>query len=121
MPAGIFIFAWTSDRDIHWIAPMIGIAVMGVGFIVIFQGCLNYLVDAFTRYAASAIAANTFFRSIFGGIFPLFGYILFENLGVHWGGSLVAFIALGMIPIPFLFYIFGQKIRSKNPYSNLVT
>jgi DHA1 family multidrug resistance protein-like MFS transporter len=78
-------------------------------------------VDAFTRYAASAIAANTFFRSIFGGVFPLFGYILFENLGVQWGASLVAFIALGMIPIPFVFYIFGEKIRAKNPYINLVT
>jgi DHA1 family multidrug resistance protein-like MFS transporter len=42
MPAGIFIFAWTSERDIHWIVPMIAIAVMGVGFIVIVQACLNY-------------------------------------------------------------------------------
>ena len=69
MPAGLFIFAWTSQKDIHWIAPMIGISIMACGFFTIFQGCLNYLVDAFTRYSASAIAANTFTRSVSGFIF----------------------------------------------------
>ncbi|SCU79925.1 LAMI_0B00166g1_1 [Lachancea mirantina] len=116
MPAGMFIFAWTSQEKIHWIAPCIGLSCMAFGFFVIFQGCLNYLVDSFTRYAASAIAANTFLRSILGGVFPLFGPALFKNLGVNWGGSTIAFIALGMIPIPFVFYAFGSKIRSKNPY-----
>jgi DHA1 family multidrug resistance protein-like MFS transporter len=121
MPAGIFIFAWTQDKDIHWIAPIIGLGIMFCGFFTIFQGCLNYLVDAFTKYSASAIAANTFTRSVFGAVFPLFGHSLFRNLGVHWGGSTLGFIALGMIPIPFIFYIFGKPIRAKNPYINLVT
>ncbi|SCU92898.1 LADA_0G00210g1_1 [Lachancea dasiensis] len=116
MPAGFFIFAWTSQARIHWIAPCIGIVVMSVGLEVIFQGCLNYLVDSFTKYAASAIAANTFLRSILGGVFPLFGHSLFRNLGVQWGASIVAFIALAMIPIPFVFYAFGARIRSRNPY-----
>lgn len=121
MPVGIFIFAWTADEDIHWIVPIIGLAIVFAGFFTIFQGCLNYLVDAFTKYAASAIAANTFTRSVFGAVFPLFGHILFKNLGVHWGGSLLGFIALGMIPIPFVFYTFGKPIRRKNPYIHLVT
>uniref|UniRef100_A0A060T8G4 ARAD1C36806p n=1 Tax=Blastobotrys adeninivorans TaxID=409370 RepID=A0A060T8G4_BLAAD len=121
MPAGIFIFSWTSRDDIHWIVPCIGIAIMGCGFFTIFQGCLNYLVDAFSRYSASAIAANTFTRSVFGAVFPLFGTIMFRNLGVNWGGSLLGFIALGMIPIPFVFYFFGKNIRARNPYIQLVT
>ncbi|WBW74212.1 spermidine family transmembrane transporter [Schizosaccharomyces osmophilus] len=121
MPAGIFVFAWTSYESIHWIVPFIGIAMIGVGFFIIFQGCLNYLVDTFTKFAASAIAANTFTRSIFGGTFPLFSRIMFKKLGVHWGGTLVGFVALGMIPIPFVFYFFGEKLRGKNPYVNLVS
>jgi hypothetical protein len=31
------------------------------------------LVDAYPTFAASALAANSFMRSSFGGIFPLFG------------------------------------------------
>lgn len=121
MPAGIFVFAWTNSPNIHWIAPFIGISMMGAGFFVIFQGCLNYLVDTFTKFAASAIAANTFTRSIFAGTFPLFSEIMFKKLGVHWGGSLVGFIALGMIPIPFIFYMMGDKLRRKNRFIKLIT
>jgi hypothetical protein len=120
LPAGLFMFAWSCRPDIHWAVPMIGLGIADIGFIVIFQGCLNYLVDSFTRFAASTIAANTFFRSIFGGVFPLFGFMLFENLGIHWGGSLIAFIALGMTPIPFFFFVFGERLRRMNPYAKLV-
>ncbi len=31
----------------------------GLGFFTIFQAALNYLVDTFQRYAASAVAANS--------------------------------------------------------------
>lgn len=119
MPAGIFLFSWTSTANIHWIIPCLGIVAIGYGFIIIFQGCLNYLVDTYTKYAASGIAANTFMRSVFAASFPLFAKQLFENLGVHWGGSLIGFIALGMIPIPFYFYKYGAAIRAKNPYQGI--
>lgn len=116
MPVGIFIFGWTSNSNIHWIVPCIGIGVTGAGFITIFQGCLNYLVDAHTQYSASVIAANTFLRSVFAASFPLFSKQLFVNLGVHWGASLVGFIALGMLPIPYLFYKYGEVIRKRSAY-----
>lgn len=118
MPVGIFIFGWTSSASIHWIVPCIGILLIGCGFITIFQGCLNYLVDAYTKYSASVIAANTFLRSVFAASFPLFSKQLFDNLGVHWGASLIGFIALGMIPIPFLFYKWGKDIRLRSKFTN---
>lgn len=114
MPFGIFVFAWTSWSSVHWIVPCIGIVFAGCGFVNIFQGCLNYLVDTNRTYAASAIAANTILRSLFAAIFPLFTSQLFENLGVHWGGSLIGFIALAMIPIPFVFYRYGAEFRERN-------
>lgn len=120
MPAGLMMFAWSAGKT-HWIVPFIGLGTMSSGFFIIFQNCLNYLVDAFTRFAASAIAANTFTRSVFGAVFPLFGQQIFTKLGVNWGASTLSFIAFGMLPIPFVFYIFGEKIRSKNPYIKLVT
>lgn len=120
MPAGIFIFGWTSSSDIHWIVPCIGIWMIGTGFITIFQGSLNYLVDAYTKYSASVIAANTFLRSVFAASFPLFSKQLFDNLGVHWGASLIGFIALGMLPIPYLFFKYGAKIRAKSNPSKLL-
>ncbi|KAI7666716.1 MFS general substrate transporter, partial [Hortaea werneckii] len=34
--AGLFMFAWTSSPSIHWIAPCIGIVLLGCGFFTIF-------------------------------------------------------------------------------------
>ncbi|KAK9382261.1 major facilitator superfamily domain-containing protein [Kockiozyma suomiensis] len=117
IPIGLFIFGWTSDPKYPFIAPIIGVGIMACGFFTCFQGCLNYLVDAFTLYAASAIAAATFSRSCMAAAFPLFGKAMFTNLGVDWGSSLVGFIGLAGIPIPFVLYKYGPTIRNRNPYS----
>lgn len=36
---------------------------------------------------------------------------MYDKLGLGWGNSLIAFIALGMTPVPFLFYFYGERIR----------
>lgn len=115
---GLFLFAWTGNfPKIHWIAPVIGTVLMGFGFFTIFQAALNYLIDTFQKVAASAVAANTFMRSIFAGSFPLFAQIMFHKLGVGWAGSVLGFVAAALIPIPFLFYIFGKRIRARGKWS----
>jgi hypothetical protein len=50
---GLFVFAWTSSPKVHWIAPCIGLAMIGIGFFCIFQAALNYLVDTFTKVGES--------------------------------------------------------------------
>ncbi|KAJ5764180.1 MFS general substrate transporter, partial [Penicillium manginii] len=40
--------------------------------ILVYSGIFTFLVDAYPSYAASALAANSFARSAFGGVFPLF-------------------------------------------------
>ena len=75
---GIFWFAWTGFRkDIHWIAPTLSGFATGFGILSIFLNLLNYLVESYLMFAASAIAANTLMRSLFGAIFPLFARCVF--------------------------------------------
>ncbi|CAL5871064.1 uncharacterized protein PFLUO_LOCUS5310 [Penicillium psychrofluorescens] len=115
--AGMFVFGWTSPKNIHWIAPIIGAVMMGFGFFTIFQAALNYLIDTFQAVSASAVAANTFLRSIFAGCFPLFTNAMFHNLGVPWAASILGFVSIALIPIPYLFYIFGKRIRARGKWS----
>lgn len=96
---------------------IIGIALTGLGFTTIFQAALNYLVDTFTRFSASAVAANTFLRSMLAGAFPLFVIPMYHGLGVDWGTTVFGCIAAVLIPVPFLFFIWGQKIRAKGKWS----
>ena len=74
----------------------------------------TYLVDAFTTYAASALAANTVLRSLVGALLPLAGQKMYATLGDGWGNSLLAFIALAMCPLPVVLYKYGERIR-KSP------
>lgn len=42
---------------------------------------------------------------------------MFDNLGVNWAGSLLGFLAIAFLPIPFLFYIFGERLRKNSRYA----
>lgn len=76
---------------------------------------LAYLIDVFTIYAASAIAANVVLRSLCAAIIPLCGQTLYNSLGLGWGNTLIALISLGCVPITLLFYYYGERIRTRYP------
>lgn len=80
---------------------------------------LRYLVDAFTAYAASALAANTVVRSIAGAVLPLCGLKMYSVLGIGWGNSLLGFIGLAMLPVPFFLLKKGEWLRTKFELKNL--
>jgi DHA1 family multidrug resistance protein-like MFS transporter len=115
--AGLFITGWTASPRFPWIAPVLGLVAMGFGFFTIFQAAINYLVDTFTKYGASAIAANTFLRSCFAGAFPLVVSPLYHNIGIGPGSTITGGFACLMIPVPFFFYFFGKRIRASSKWS----
>ena len=114
MPVGLFIYGWTADKNVHWIVPIIGTMFFGFGLITTFMSVQTYIVDAFTIYAASGLAANTLLRSAVGAVLPLAGPKMYQTLGLGWGNSLLAFIALAMCPIPWVFYHYGERIRKSS-------
>ena len=115
---GLFWFGWTGYRkDIHWIAPTLSGLLTGFGLLAIFLQSLNYLVDAYLMFAASAIAANTFLRSLAAAGFPLFAQYMFKGIGVNWSGTLLGCVAMCLVPIPICFYIYGERIRRKSAFA----
>ena len=71
-PAGMFWFAWTSSPHITWVPQVLAGIPIGAGVLMIFLQGLNYIIDVYLMNANSAIAGNTFVRSLFGAGFPLF-------------------------------------------------
>jgi multidrug resistance protein len=117
LPIGLFWFAWTNYPSIHWSVSIIASAPFGFGMVVVFISLFNYLIDAYTIYAASVLAANSIIRSIFGAVFPLFTTQMYSRFGIHWASCVPAFLALACVPFPSLFYIFGARIRKKSKYA----
>ncbi|KAJ5783044.1 hypothetical protein N7457_004818, partial [Penicillium paradoxum] len=117
LPMGLFWFGWTSNPHISWVPQVISGVPIGLGILVIFMQGLNYIIDVYMMFANSAIAANTLIRSIIGGAFPLFATHMYRNLGVSWATSVLGFVSVAMVPIPFLFFIFGARIRAMSKFS----
>jgi DHA1 family multidrug resistance protein-like MFS transporter len=116
--AGLFWFGWTGfTSDIPWIVPTLSGLFTGFGIFAVFLQLLNYIIDAYLMFAASAIAGNTFMRSIFGAIFPLFARYMYEGIGINYGNTLIGAIAVVLVPLPFIFYLFGKKIRARSTFA----
>jgi MFS family permease len=73
VPIGFFWYGWSAQAQIHWIMPDIGACILSAGIIIEFFCIHVYIIDSYTRYAASAIGATTVLRSLAGFAFPLFG------------------------------------------------
>ncbi|KAH8816552.1 MFS transporter [Xylogone sp. PMI_703] len=115
IPIGLFWYGWSAQAHTHWIVPILGTMVIGIGNLGVFMSIQTYLVDAFPIYAASALSANAVIRSVLGAVLPLAGNQMYESLGFGWGNSLLAFIAIALLPIPFVFYLYGERIRTWYP------
>jgi hypothetical protein len=75
----------------------------------------NYLAGSYGIYAASALAGNAVVRSALGGTLPLAGPSMYKALTPHWAGTLLGLVQVCLIPIPFIFYKWGDRIRAKSP------
>ena len=116
---GMFWLGWSGafGDKVHWIVPTIGAFFVGNGLMLIFLPCFNYIIDCYLLYAASALAGNTFLRSAFGAAFPLFARQMFVNMKIQWASTLLGCLGAIMIPVPFLFYIYGKRVRASSKYA----
>ncbi|KAL5615200.1 hypothetical protein BROUX41_005257 [Berkeleyomyces rouxiae] len=115
---GLFWFGWSGYRSsVHWIVPTLSGIMSGFGLMSIFLQSLNYLVDAYLMFAASAIAGNTFLRSLCGAGFPLFATYMFNGMGIEWASTLLGCVAVALVPIPIIFLKYGHRIRAKSAFA----
>ncbi|KIP01757.1 hypothetical protein PHLGIDRAFT_38187 [Phlebiopsis gigantea 11061_1 CR5-6] len=116
--AGAFFwFGWTSYPSVSFWAPMMAGGPLGFSIVWIFLGLFSYIIDTYLFVAASALAANTVMRSLFGAGFPLFATQMYDKLTPRWASTLLGFLALIMMPIPLVLYKFGPRLREKSKFA----
>lgn len=88
--------------------------LFGFAMILVYVSANSYIIDSYSNYAASAMAAKTLLRSEVGAMVPLFVTQMFHGMGFQWAGLLLALIATAIAPIPFVFYRYGGQIRVRS-------
>lgn len=117
LPTALLVFAWTVRPTIHWICPIVFQALTMTSNLMIYAPANTYMIDSYgPLYGASAGGAAMISRYTFSAAFSLFGPTMYKRMGVGWATSLLAFLALALAPVPFLFYKTGEKMRAKTKY-----
>lgn len=111
IPVGLLWYGWAAEYKTHYMVPTMGTAVLGFGLLMTFMPASTYLVDCFTVTAASAMAASTVTRSLTAALVPLSSQAMYGRLGYGWGNSLLAFLSVVLVPVPFALIRWGRKIR----------
>ena len=115
---GMFVYAWTAYPSFPWIAPAIGLAMVGFGIMIVVTAVCDYIADAYAAsdYAGSAISAVAFGENIVAGFLPLAAMRMYNELGYHWASTLLAFLALLLGMAPLLFIWKGRSFRERSPF-----
>ncbi|KAL1410978.1 hypothetical protein Q8F55_001921 [Vanrija albida] len=117
-PLGVLLFGLTSFKSVHWIVPIIMTTLFGWGVGYSFSSVMTYLVDAYRPVAASVLASNSFVRSTFAAVFPLFGQQMYRRLGPVGGTCLLAGCLALCTPFPFIFARIGGRIRANSKFAS---
>ncbi|KEQ90415.1 hypothetical protein AUEXF2481DRAFT_33957 [Aureobasidium subglaciale EXF-2481] len=114
---GLFLFAWTSRADIHWIVSIIGITIYGFGVFIILQCIFVYIPMSYPQYAASLFAGNDFCRSALACGAIMFARPLYLNLGIGRGVTVLAGCSTLGIGGMFFLYFYGARLRVKSKFT----
>jgi DHA1 family multidrug resistance protein-like MFS transporter len=117
LPVGLFIFAWTSDSNIHWAVPLVGVGFFVIGHFFVMQSLFIYIPFSYPQYAASLFAGNSIWRSATAGASVVFARPLFVNLGVHKGVTLLAGLSVVGIFGTIALYVFGKRLRARSKFA----
>jgi hypothetical protein len=117
LPISLFWFGWTARPGVSPAIPITAIVVFGTGNIGLFISTLQYIGDTYhASNVASAASANSLARYTFAAAFPFFSIQMYTGLGVGWATSLLGFVSLALLPVPWILFRFGKKIRAMSKY-----
>jgi len=117
LPLSIVLYGLVAQARLPLPFLLFSVGLMGGALMLGFLPVMNYAVDAFGRYSASAITAIIVTRCIMGTFLPLLAQPLIEYLGYGEGFAVLAGILLALAPVPMLVMRYGAKWRQRSKYT----
>ncbi|GAP87846.1 putative major facilitator superfamily [Rosellinia necatrix] len=116
-PASLFWFGWSADARVSWPSSVVAAVPFAVGNIMVYSSGALYIMNSYgALHGASALSANSLLRYAAGGAFPLFIVQVFTALGIGWASSLLGFVSVALVPIPWVLFKYGDRIKARSQY-----
>ena len=117
IPISMFWMGWTDYSWISYWSPLGASVLFGYGILCVFISSYQYIIDSYESYAASALASVTLIRYIAAGGMVEVAIPFYRNLGVHWTLTILGALSALLVPVPYIFYRLGSKIRGRSKYA----
>jgi hypothetical protein len=117
LPTFLILFGWTARPSIHFIVPILFQGLAMLSSVVIYASANLFMMDAYgPLFGASAAGAAMLSRYSLSAAFPLFSLQMYEGLGTGWATTVLAACTVLMAPIPWVFWMRGEKLRAGGKY-----
>ena len=117
IPISMLWMGWTAYPHISYWSPLSASVLFGYGIFCVFLSSYQYIIDSYESYSASALAGVTLIRYVAAGGMVEAAIPFYRNLSVHWALTILGCLSALLVPIPYLFYLYGTKIRGKSKYA----
>jgi len=117
IPISLFWMGWTDYASVSIWSPIVASGLFGYGVISIFISAYMYVIDSYAVYAASALSFVTLSRYLAAGGMTVVGIPFYKNMNPHWTLTILGAVSALMVPVPFIFYYCGARIRVKSAYA----
>ncbi|ORX96361.1 major facilitator superfamily domain-containing protein [Clohesyomyces aquaticus] len=117
IPVSLFWMGWTSYPDISIWSPLAASVFFGFGILCVFISFYQYIIDAYETYAASALASVTLIRYVTAGGMTVVRIPFYKNMGVQYTLKIMGCISALLVPVPYVFFVYGKRIRGWSTYT----
>ncbi|KAF2017832.1 MFS transporter [Aaosphaeria arxii CBS 175.79] len=117
IPISLFWMGWTSYSHISIWSSLGASTLFGYGTLCIFISSYQYIIDVYESFAASALTFLTLSRYVVAGGMTVAGVPFYKDMGVQYTLTILGGLSVLLVPVPYLFFIYGKKIRNWSKFA----
>jgi hypothetical protein len=101
----------SSSLDLDMVSPDGSAVFFGFGVLGVVVASYQYIAATFEYHTASALATIQATRVTAAGVMAVPAQIMYRDLGEAWTLTLLVGIATLFLPLPYLLFKWGSKVR----------
>ncbi|EPS25550.1 hypothetical protein PDE_00484 [Penicillium oxalicum 114-2] len=115
VPAGLIIYGWLVEKQVFWVAPLVGAFLFGLGLMLVTSTIMPFLVDIKPGVGASVVADLNLVRNVLAAVGTVLSPIAMKNIGSGWWMTILALLC--SLAVFFIVIVIWREDAEKKPAS----